>query len=277
MEGQAGARGQQVRGHGHVHETDVRERRAHDEGRGHNVGGGVQTLAGHETVVQAEPDDGRAAGHGGAVGGDDGPGLPGTGGRRAARPVRGNANRGGRVAGVPAGPVVRAGQPRVLLEAVRRLQAVRGRGDHGRARPGHRGGRVADRLRAGRADGARQPAAHRPDPAGADAQLFRVPVPGVRPAPARPRPGQGGVRGRRGRDRRHRGPRVRRVHAHPATHPRQPDHMGPGERRPAVRGRGRRAVDDRCPGGTCGNGQRTAATAAATAVVVTCCHNIISI
>lgn len=121
MDGEAGARSEQVRGHGQVHETGVRERRTHDERRGLHVGGGVQTLAGHETHVQAAADDDRAHGLGGAVGSDDGARLPGASGRRTARSVHGNAVRRQQLAGVPAGPDCRPELQRVLLEAVRRL------------------------------------------------------------------------------------------------------------------------------------------------------------
>ncbi|KAE9530483.1 hypothetical protein AGLY_010945 [Aphis glycines] len=63
-------------------------------------------------------------------------------------------------------------------------------------------------------------------------QLLRVLVPSVRAAPAGPRRGQARVRRGRGLDRHHRRYYVRRLEAHPAEHPRQPEHMDPRELTP---------------------------------------------
>lgn len=261
VEGEAGAGSEPVRGHGPVHETGGRVRGAHDQGRGQHAGGGVQARVGHETVVQTDAGDGRAKGRHRVLGGGGGPTVSRARRRRAARAVHRSAGRGRRVADVRPAGRLGPGHRRVLLEAVRRLQPVRGRGDRRPGRPGGRGGHVQGRVRAGRPDGPHHAPAHRPDPARAHAQLLRVPVPGVPAAPAGPRRGQARVRRGRGRDRRHRRFHVRRLDAHPAAHPRQPDHMDPRERRRVVRHRrrGHRRGPDR---GRRGRGGRPAAAGA---------------
>jgi len=210
-------------------------RGAHDQGRGQHAGRGVQARAGHEALVQTDAGDGRAEGRHRVVGGRGDTQIPHARRRRAARAVHRSAVRGRQLADVRSPGGRGPGHRRVLLEAVRRLQPVRGRGDRRPGRPGHGGGRVQGRLRAGRPVGPYVAPAHRPDPARAHAQLLRVPVPGVPTAAAGPRRGQACVQRGLVRDRRHRRYHVRRLDAHPAAHPRQPVHMDPRERRRVVR------------------------------------------
>lgn len=176
-------------------------------------------------------------------------------GRRGARAVRRDAGLGRRPPVGDRGGLVR-GHVRVLLEAARRLQPVRGRGGGLRRAgvPRGRRRRVAGRVRAGRRPGAAGAPAHRPGAPGPDAQPVRVPVPGVRRAARGTPAGHGRVRRSRGRDRHDRPGRAQRGDAGHAAHPGQPDDMDRGGRK-----RWRRVARGRRRGGGVGGravGQR---------------------